>query len=206
MDLIIKNGWIVNGKKEKPFTGDLAIKNGIIEEIGACIQVPENFPKECILDAAGGYVTPGFIDIHRHGDWKAFGNGDDELLNRQGLTSVVNGNCGLSVAPAGTEHGKEIAGFLSSVTGDFPSDLPAKPDWTSVMESMESYMSALKKEKRSVQHRNVGRKWHHPSLCKRLCTGKTDSFRGKKGMEHTGKLFESRCPWGESWNCLCTGI
>lgn len=150
MDLIIKNGWIVNGKKEKPFTGDLAIKNGIIEEIGACIQVPENFPKECILDAAGGYVTPGFIDIHRHGDWKAFGNGDDELLNRQGLTSVVNGNCGLSVAPAGTEHGKEIAGFLSSVTGDFPSDLPAKPDWTSVMESMESYMSALKKEKRSV--------------------------------------------------------
>ena len=150
MDLIIKNGWIVNGKKEKPFTGDLAIKNGIIEEIGACIQIPENFPKECILDAAGGYVTPGFIDIHRHGDWKAFGNGDDELLNRQGLTSVVNGNCGLSVAPTGTEHGKEIAGFLSSVTGDFPSDLPAKPDWTSVMESMESYMSALKKEKRSV--------------------------------------------------------
>ena len=150
MDLIIKNGWIVNGKKEKPFHGDLAIKDGKIEEIGACIQVPENFPQENILDAAGGYVTPGFIDIHRHGDWKAFGNGDDELLNRQGLTSVVNGNCGLSVAPVGVEHGKEIAGFLSSVTGDFPSDRSSKGDWLSVMASMENYMAALKKEKRSV--------------------------------------------------------
>ena len=71
------------------------------------------------MNAAGGYITPGFLDIHRHGDWQAFGNGDDELLNRQGLTTVVNGNCGLSVAPAGEKFGKEIARFLSSVTGDF---------------------------------------------------------------------------------------
>ena len=65
-------------------------------------------------------MTPGFIDIHRHGDWQALENGDDELLNRQGLTTVVNGNCGLSVAPVGTEHQKEILGFISSVTGNPP--------------------------------------------------------------------------------------
>ena len=175
MDYIIKDGWIVNGKKEKPFHGDLVIENGKIAEVGAHVKIPDDFPKERVLNAAGGYITPGFIDIHRHGDWQAFGNGDDELLNRQGLTTVVNGNCGLSVAPAGEKFGKEIAGFLSSVTGDFrlgkdktiedtesvlsskkkeePCGISAKEserDALEIMSTTSAYMSALAKEKRSV--------------------------------------------------------
>ena len=175
MDYIIKDGWIVNGKKEKPFQGDLVIENGKIVEVGAHVEIPADFPKERVLNAAGGYITPGFIDIHRHGDWQAFGNGDDELLNRQGLTTVVNGNCGLSVAPAGEKFGKEIAGFLSSVTGDFclgkdktiedtesvlsskkkeaSCEISAKEserDVREIMSTMSAYMSALAKEKRSV--------------------------------------------------------
>ena len=150
MDYIIKDGWIVNGKKEKPFQGDLVIKNGKIAEVGAHVEIPADFPKERVLNAAGGYITPGFIDIHRHGDWQAFGNGDDELLNRQGLTTVVNGNCGLSVAPAGEKFGKEIAGFLSSVTGEFRLGEDKKIDALGIMSTMSAYMSALAKEKRSV--------------------------------------------------------
>ena len=155
MDYIIKNGWIVNGKNEKPFYGDLAVKNGKIEEVGEHIEIPSDFPEKCVLDAAGGYVTPGFIDIHRHGDWQAFGNGDDELLNRQGLATVVNGNCGLSVAPAGEKYGKEIAGFLSSVTGEFrqgqADDFKSAAESNEeIMSTMSSYMSALSREKRSV--------------------------------------------------------
>ena len=175
MDYIIKDCWIVNGKKEKPFHGDLVIENGKIAEVGAHVEIPADFPKERVLNAAGGYIPPGFIDIHRHGDWQAFGNGDDELLNRQGLTTVVNGNCGLSVAPAGEKFGKEIAGFLSSVTGDFrlgkdrtiedtESVLSSKKkeasckisakeserDALEIMSTMSAYMSALAKEKRSV--------------------------------------------------------
>lgn len=150
MDYIIKDGWIVNGKKEKPFQGDLVIKNGKIAEVGAHVEIPADFPKERVLNAAGGYITPGFIDIHRHGDWQAFGNGDDELLNRQGLTTVVNGNCGLSVAPAGERFGKEIAGFLSSVTGEFRLVEDKKIDAPGIMSTMSAYMSALAKEKRSV--------------------------------------------------------
>ena len=150
MDYIIKDGWIVNGKKEKPFYGDLVIKNGKIAEVGAHVEIPADFPKERVLNAAGGYITPGFIDIHRHGDWQAFGNGDDELLNRQGLTTVVNGNCGLSVAPAGERFGKEIAGFLSSVTGEFRLGEDKKIDAPGIMSTMSAYMSALEKEKRSV--------------------------------------------------------
>ena len=150
MDYIIKDGWIVNGKKEKPFQGDLVIKNGKIAEVGAHVEIPADFPKERVLNAAGGFITPGFIDIHRHGDWQAFGHGDDELLNRQGLTTVVNGNCGLSVAPAGERFGKEIAGFLSSVTGEFRLVEDKKIDAPGIMSTMSAYMSALAKEKRSV--------------------------------------------------------
>ena len=165
MDYIIKDGWIVNGKREKPFHGDLIIENGRIAEAGGQVEIPSDFPKERVLDAAGGYVTPGFIDIHRHGDWQAFGNGDDQLLNRQGLTTVINGNCGLSVAPAGEKFGKEIAGFLSSVTGDFQcgqkvyekkaaiSEYGNKSDEKTeneIMSTMSAYMSALAREKRSV--------------------------------------------------------
>ena len=103
-DYIITNGLIVNGKNEPPFPGNVVIEDGMIREITKPGELPEGFPREKILDAKGGYVTPGFIDIHRHGDWEALKCGDDELLNRQGITSVVNGNCGLSVAPAGKEH------------------------------------------------------------------------------------------------------
>lgn len=194
MDYIIKNGWIVNGKNEKPFYGDLAVKNGKIEEVGEHIEIPSDFPSDfpekCVLDAAGGYVAPGFIDIHRHGDWQAFGNGDDELLNRQGLTTVVNGNCGLSVAPAGEKYGKEIAGFLSSVTGEFrqgqADDFKSAAESNEeIMSTMSSYMSALSREKRSV---NTG-----------MLAGNGTIRAGVKGYA-PGKL--SREEVHQVWNAL----
>ena len=60
------------------------------------------------LDARGMTVTPGFLDIHRHADLAAFRPGFGELELRQGLTTIVNGNCGLSAAPFGAEHRDEI--------------------------------------------------------------------------------------------------
>lgn len=144
MDYIIKNGQIIDGLKHKPFSGDILIRNGIIQEISGHIEAPADFPTENILDANGAYVTPGFIDIHRHGDWQALCHGDDELLNRQGLTTVVNGNCGLSVAPAGQKYTQQIYDFLGSVTGK----LPQNP--FPLMESMGNYMNVLAETGRSV--------------------------------------------------------
>lgn len=155
-DYIICNGMLINGKNEHAFCADIAIESGKIKEISSHIDIPSDFPKEKVLDARGGYVTPGFIDIHRHGDWQALKNGDDELLNRQGITTVVNGNCGLSVAPTGTEHQVEILDFIGSVTGKPPAEYLdgksslKKQQNCSVSESFSSYMAALRNIRRSV--------------------------------------------------------
>ncbi|MCI5529212.1 MAG: amidohydrolase family protein [Blautia sp.] len=163
-DYLIKNGLIVNGKKEKAFPGAVGVKDGKIAEVFHSAEGLPQLPGNRILDAKGGYVTPGFIDIHRHGDWEALRNGDDELLNRQGLTTVVNGNCGLSVAPAGERYAREIMDFLGSVTGD-PScgyggrngnqnaegDSRSKRcDKVPPAATMAEYMTALGHTKRSV--------------------------------------------------------
>lgn len=65
----------------------------------------------------GRLVTPGFIDIHRHADAAIFrpGFGDAELC--QGLTTIINGNCGLSAAPSGGAYQAEIFDYLTPVTG-----------------------------------------------------------------------------------------
>ncbi len=148
-DYIIKNGWIVDGKSKPPYQGEVAVSKGKIQEISSHITLPSDFPKEQILDAKGGYITPGFIDIHRHGDWEALKNGDDELLNRQGITTVINGNCGLSIAPAGKIYQEEINGFLSSVTGEMTGEFDCQ-------NSMSSYMKCLSQIKRSVNTGMLG--------------------------------------------------
>ena len=52
-----------------------------------------------MIEAEGRAVTPGFIDIHRHGDMAAFRDNFGQLELSQGLTTVINGNCGMSAAP-----------------------------------------------------------------------------------------------------------
>ena len=145
-EFIIKNGLIINGKNEPPFPGALYIRDGRIERV-------EHRPDPCpdkseipVIDANGAFVTPGFIDIHRHGDRRALRGihgGDGELLNRQGITTVVNGNCGLSVMPASGKHKAAIRLFLEPVTG-----MPEKGDETDA--DLKSYFAALTETKRTV--------------------------------------------------------
>ena len=63
-DYLIKNALVVDGTGKAPFAADVAIRDGKIAEIGdlkAC-------HAQQVLDAAGRYLTPGFIDVHRHGE------------------------------------------------------------------------------------------------------------------------------------------
>jgi N-acyl-D-aspartate/D-glutamate deacylase len=65
-DLIIRNGTIVDGTGQDRFTGDLAVKGGLIAQVG---HVSGDAAEE--IDAQGHLVTPGFVDIHTHYDGQA---------------------------------------------------------------------------------------------------------------------------------------
>ncbi len=93
-DLIIRNGLLVDGTGSTPQTGDLAITNGKIAAMG---QVSGEAKHE--LDAKGQAVAPGFIDIHTHFDPQLCWDGYATPSIEHGITTVVTGNCSLSLAP-----------------------------------------------------------------------------------------------------------
>lgn len=116
MDLLIKNGTIVDGSGQEPYKADIAVKDGKIIAISREIMSDSAE----IIDAGGKYITPGFIDIHRHADVNLFTDEFGMAELRQGLTTIVNGNCGLSVVPCPKAHKQEIYNFLQPVIGEVP--------------------------------------------------------------------------------------
>ncbi|MBE6984516.1 MAG: hypothetical protein E7434_02665 [Ruminococcaceae bacterium] len=129
-DTILCGGTIIDGTGADPFCADLGIKDGKIAAIAPNLQ-----GGECI-DVNGYVVTPGFLDIHRHGDAEVFRDGFGSLELRQGLTSIVNGACGLSLAPFGQAHRTELLRYLQPVTGKLDPKIPT--------DSMGAYLGALK--------------------------------------------------------------
>ena len=132
-DYLIQNGTLIDGTGAPAAAGDVAIKDGKIAAVGDL----KDASAGTVLDAAGKYVTPGFIDIHRHADAALFRPHFGELELKQGLTTIVNGNCGLSVTPCGGRFQKEIEAYLTPVTGA----LPDGADFS----SLAAYLRAAKK-------------------------------------------------------------
>ena len=132
-DYLIQNGTLIDGTGAPAAAADVAIKDGKIAAVGDL----KDASAGTVLDAAGKYVTPGFIDIHRHADAALFRPHFGELELKQGLTTIVNGNCGLSVTPCGGRFQKEIEAYLTPVTGA----LPDGADFS----SLAAYLRAAKK-------------------------------------------------------------
>ena len=111
-DLLIKNTKIVDGTGLPSFTGDIAIEDGIIVDRG------NNLGKaKSIIDAQGLTLVPGFIDSHTHYDaqltWDPWANPSPKL----GVTTVVIGNCGFTIAPCKPEHRDLTMRNLTNVEG-----------------------------------------------------------------------------------------
>lgn len=101
-DIIIKNGKIIDGSGNPSFSGDIGIKEDFIREIGDL----SNESAHTIIDANGLCVTPGFVDINNHSDTylRIFQDPDLESLIYQGITTIVGGNCGASLAPLANQN------------------------------------------------------------------------------------------------------
>lgn len=95
-DVVIRHGTLIDGSGKPMFSGDIGIREGRIAAIGEVVGSTEQ-----LIDAQGLYVTPGFIDVNNHSDtyWALMANPALESLLFQGITTVVGGNSGASLAP-----------------------------------------------------------------------------------------------------------
>lgn len=96
-DLLIKNGNVIKGfnSSDVPEIADIAVNGDRIAEIGNL----RDSHADVIIDAKGFCVTPGFIDVHSHSEFTLLADGRAEGKISQGITTEINGNCGLSAAP-----------------------------------------------------------------------------------------------------------
>lgn len=103
MEIVIQNGLIVDGTGEPAYTGDVLISGDRIVAVGTALPCGETK----VIDARGKVVIPGLIDPHVHEEWICLVDGTYELFLRQGVTTVVNGNCGHSIVPGPTQKNIE---------------------------------------------------------------------------------------------------
>ena len=111
-DLIIKNANIIDGTGLPSFTGDIAVEDGIIVNRGNDLGEAKS-----IIDAKGLTLAPGFIDSHTHYDaqltWDPWANPSPKL----GVTTIIIGNCGFTIAPCKAEHRDLTMKNLTNVEG-----------------------------------------------------------------------------------------
>lgn len=96
-DLLIRNGRIIDGSGNPWFYGDLAIDSGKIVAVG---DIP-GATGRTEIDAKGLVVAPGFIDVHTHADEDLYKFPQAENFVRDGVTTIVTGNCGYGVKDVG---------------------------------------------------------------------------------------------------------
>ncbi|MEP3051545.1 MAG: amidohydrolase family protein [Erythrobacter sp.] len=142
-DLIIRGGTIVDGTGAESFIGDVAVKDGLIAQVGT---VSGDASEE--IDANGKVVTPGFVDIHTHYDGQATWDQEMAPSSWHGVTTVVMGNCGVGFAPAKPDRHEWLISLMEGVE-DIPGTALAEGitwDW----ETFPEYLDALEKMPRTV--------------------------------------------------------
>lgn len=137
-DLILRNGFVVDGTGNPGRTADVAVNGDRITRIAPNVQEPARK----IVDTSGKLVIPGFIDPHVHEEWVCFVDGAYEHFLRQGVTTVVNGNCGHSILPGPMDN------FIDYFWGNGLMSTRQKdeykirfPEWS----DLESYMAAVER-------------------------------------------------------------
>ena len=134
-DLVIRNGSVIDGSGSLAVVADVAVSDGLIARIG---EVPERGQVE--IDAAGYVVTPGFIDGHTHMDAQVFWDSAGTNSCWHGVTTVVMGNCGFTIAPVRADsHHLAVRSIERSEDISAAAMAAGVPwDWTTFAEYLDS--------------------------------------------------------------------
>jgi N-acyl-D-aspartate/D-glutamate deacylase len=134
-DLVIKGGTVVDGTGAPGFRADVAVADGRIVGIG------DHLSGTRMLEADGHVVAPGFIDIHTHYDAQVFWDPALTPSSWHGVTSVVAGNCGFTIAPCRPEHRELIGRTLQHVEDMNLATLQAGIPWD--FETFPEYLDSV---------------------------------------------------------------
>jgi len=138
LDLIIRGGEVIDGTGSIRRRADVGIEGGRIETIGDLA----NAEAATTIDATGKLVTPGFVDVHTHYDAQVFWDGSVSPSPLHGVTTVLAGNCGFSIAPLSDNaaDGEYLMRMLARVEGmpleSLEQGVPW--DWTSTADYLDA--------------------------------------------------------------------
>lgn len=136
MKILIKNGLIIDGTGQPGIPGMIAVEGERIEAIGS---IPDSLIFDKVIDAGGMAVAPGFIDTHSHSDVHVLLNPLVEAKIRQGVTTEILGQDGISTAPLPSKHISAWRKILAAFDGD--SD---EIDWN--YETTEGYLRLMEQK------------------------------------------------------------
>ena len=145
LDLLIRNGTIVDGSGAARYRGDVGIEGDRIVEIGRIRSVAER-----TIDADGLIVAPGFINGHTHMDAQVAWDPIGSCSCWHGVTTVIMGNCGFALAPCKPEAREWFARCLTAVE-DIPTEaMLAGIDWT--WETFPEYLATVDRLPKAINY------------------------------------------------------
>lgn len=137
-DLKIVNAMIADGNGGTPYRGDIGIIDGKLAAVGVAAG-----DADTTLDAGGHVAAPGFVDIHTHYDAQVIWDRMLTISPWHGVTTVVMGNCGFSVAPTRPEHRDMMIRTLENVEGMTAAALEAGLGVEWPFETFPEYLDAI---------------------------------------------------------------
>lgn len=137
LDLVIRGATVVDGTGAPPRNADIAVKDGRIVAVGDI--GPDDATET--FDATGMVVTPGFVDPHTHYDAQLFWDPAATPSNVHGVTSIVAGNCGFTLAPLRAEDADYVRRMMAKVEGMPLAALETGVGWE--WESFGEYLGRL---------------------------------------------------------------
>ena len=144
-DLVIRNGTVVDGSGAEPFRADIGVREGRIAEIGRIgLTGVED------IDAEGQIVAPGFVDAHTHMDAQVMWDRLGTSSCWHGVTTVVMGNCGFSLAPVRRGSEDLVVRNLERAEDISARAMAAGIDWS--WESFAEYLSAVDQQPKAINY------------------------------------------------------